>query len=242
MKEIIFILLLILANTSTYIDTSYDIWNRAKGKINEKNYFIYDDNNYLNQDVNPEKMKSLSSKQASLYNKHNKLLNYIIIIKYLNTYYESYETCTTNLVDYISRDYNLDKDNCILALIMMDNGRVEIYSGKDKYSKSDRETMVSHIKNYLSNQQFYDALNKLLDDFDTYYQKGTPSWVIPVVVVSCIVGVVVIGVLCSVCCPKSKGNGTMYNTDSGYYDSGYSGGDYGGGDCGGGGDCAGGDF
>ena len=118
------------------IYTSDDIWNRMKDytrsrlMFNKKYRFIYDENNYINLDINGDKMKKLYSKQDEIYKDYDKLLNYIFIVKSITTNYESGEDAATHLANKIESDYGLNTENCILVLILVEQRKIYIFSGK----------------------------------------------------------------------------------------------------------------
>ena len=118
------------------IYTSDDIWNRMKDytrfrlMVNKKYRFIYDENNYINLDINGDKMKKLYSKQDEIYKDYDKLLNYIFIVKSITTNYESGEDAATHLANKIESDYGLNTENCILVLILVEQRKIYIFSGK----------------------------------------------------------------------------------------------------------------
>jgi hypothetical protein len=83
---LIFISFIIFCNTKP----SDEIWlkveqyiNESKMILNDKNYFIFDEENYTNLDINGSEMQILYEKQKDFYLNYT-TLNYIFVIKNLN--------------------------------------------------------------------------------------------------------------------------------------------------------------
>ena len=143
MKGILLISLIIIMCFiySNNIYTSTEIWRSMKNytdtglMVNNEYHFIYDENNYINLDINGDKMKKLYSKQDEIYKDYDKLLNYIFIVKSITTNYESGEDAATHLANYIESDYGLNTENCILVLILVEQREIYIFSGKYQIEK-----------------------------------------------------------------------------------------------------------
>ena len=96
---LIFISFIIFCNTKP----SDEIWakveqyiNESKMILNDKNYFIFDEENYTNLDINGSEMQILYEKQKDFYLNYS-TSNYIFVIKNLNEKIESIEDATYNL-------------------------------------------------------------------------------------------------------------------------------------------------
>ena len=203
---------------SNNIYTSTEIWRSMKNytdtglMVNNEYHFIYDENNYINLDINGDKMKKLYSKQDEIYKNHDKLLNYIFIVNTITTFYESAEEVTKHLANYIESEYGLNADNCILVLILVYKREIYIFSGNNKFSVSDRKTMINNAGEYLKSGQYYEAVKRLIDDFDEYYAKSSLIWLW---VVLTVVGLFFVGgfILGLIFCCSSKTNKIFINRD-----------------------------
>ena len=238
MKAIIFVSFIISLIHSKSLSPSKQIWNNVANYISTglmiKNeyHFIYQEKNYTKLDINGDKMKDLYSRQDELYKKHDKLLNYIFIIKSLDTNLESPSEVILNLAKYIKLDYELDTTNSILVLIIIKNKTIEIYSGNDRFLKTDMENMKSNIAKYLENFLYYDAINNLINDIDYYYRKrdnnikifdsssgGPPSNGI-YIAIGIICFVVIIIIISKICCRSNRG-GYVRGINNNYNNYGY---------------------
>ena len=175
MKTILFILTLIYLIHSESILPSEEIWQNVRESIENgsmiwnKYHFIYDENNFTKLDINGEKMNNLYKKQEEIYLKNNNLQNYIFIVKTLNDNIDLIESIILDLGKLIKRDYEINNNNSVIALVVIDDRKIAISTENDKISENEKISIINNIKIYMQNEQYYDAWNKLIDDFDYYY-------------------------------------------------------------------------
>ena len=120
---------------------SDEIWNKVKQYINEskmilneKTYFIFDEENYTKLDINGSKMQTLYEKQKKFYTKHN-TSNYIFVIKNLNEKKESIEDATYNICRYLYNEFNIYMEKSVVALFSIETRRVRIRTGEKTKKK-----------------------------------------------------------------------------------------------------------
>jgi len=121
---------------SKSIFPSEKIWLSVKSNSDQglmvynKNYFIYDENNYTKLDINGEKMNALNQKQYEIYNKNSYLSNYIFIIESLNESEQSLEDVADKLSENIKLELDYyNKHNYILAVFVIKSRKVKFYAG-----------------------------------------------------------------------------------------------------------------
>ncbi len=135
------------------------------------------------------------------------------------------------MANYIESDYGLNTENCILVLILVSGRKIYIFSGNNRFSVSDRKTMIDNAGKYLNSGQYYEAVKQLINDFDEYYSKDL-TWVWAIVIV---VGIILVGSIISglIFCFSSNRDKIFFGKDNYAIDGGIGGG-YGGGAVGGG--------
>ena len=236
MKAILYILIILflISNVISKTDNlpSDLIWNKVtdyiyneKMNISNEHHFIFDESNYTQLDINNSKMIELYQKQENVYQK-NKISNYIFIADNINEKEEKIEKAADNLYGYIEVNFGIDISNSVIALFSIESRRIRIKIGKETQkhiTDGYAQEMIDHLSDFLKKKEYYNALIKLIDDIDEYYNKRTQLWVILVGILTPIVLTIIIGVICSRCDGDSDGS----------YDSGFTGGDCGGGGGGG---------
>ena len=128
-----FISIIIFCNTLP----SEEIWKKVEQYIeqkkmilNSKNYFIFDEDNYTQLDINGTKMQILYEKQKEFYLNYS-TSNYIFVMKNLNEKTESLKDATYNLCRYLYNYYNIDMQNSVVALFSIETRRVRIRTGEN---------------------------------------------------------------------------------------------------------------
>ena len=159
---------------------SKEIWEKIvdfidSGKMrtpNNKNFFLFDEKNYTQLDINSKKMKYLYDLQYRLYKKYN-LSNYILVVDSLNEKIESIEDCAINIGDYLIEKYKVNLDSAILALFSIKTRRVTIRTGKDaeyKLSNYELSKIIKHLGKKMRAKLYYKAWIELLNEIDFYYK------------------------------------------------------------------------
>ena len=174
--------ILILFYFINYITTfpSEEIWNKVKdyikdGKmlIQNKTYFIYDENNYTKLELNDTKMQNLYKRQEKLFKK-NGIANYIFVVDFLDEKEELIEKAADNLYNYISNYFNVNMSNSVIALFSMKSRRIRIKLGiltQKNISDSNAKSIIKDLGSYLRNEDYYNAWIKLIDDIDRYFNE-----------------------------------------------------------------------
>ena len=250
---IIFISIEIFLVYSTTVLPSEEIWigvksNKAQGlMVYHKNYFIYDERNFTKLDIHGEKMKALNQKQYETYNRNSYLSNYIFIIESIDESEQSLENVANKLSENIKLELDYpNKHNYILAVFAIQNQKVQFYAGTTaikKITKSDHDKILSGIKNYLRNGEYYKAWTKVIEDYDYYYnnkyyyngntnsntnyKNKTSKEVNPITIIIVILGIAALVIIIVICnkkglCNSSSSSGYNHYTKS-YDRYGYNG-------------------
>ena len=160
---------------SKTIYPSDEIWQNVKIYARQglmlynKNYFIYDEKNYTQLDIHGEKMLELNKKQYEAYINNN-LSNYIFIVECVDE--DKIKDIADELSLKIKREINYDH-NYILALFSMKNHKVQFYAGQKAHkiiTSENHKQILNDIRIYMRNKQYYNAWNKIIDDYN-YYNK-----------------------------------------------------------------------
>ena len=96
------------------------IWEEASNAIKnelmivpeDKTRFIFDQKNYLKEEINSTKMEMLYEKQDNVYNKTG-IQNYIFFVDNIDENEEDLETCAKTIGNYISYDFNIPVEKSI---------------------------------------------------------------------------------------------------------------------------------
>jgi hypothetical protein len=153
---------------------SEDIWNqfvnrKSNNTLINKNYFIFQENDYCKRDIYSEDMKKLYEKQKSFFTKWE-ASNYIFAVDNFDENLESIENGAKHLSNYISNKYKVDMKNLILALFSIKTRRIRIYIGETKHNKltdSDAQDIISSLGNLLRQNNYYEAFLKYYDNIDS---------------------------------------------------------------------------
>lgn len=160
---------------SKTIYPSDEIWQKLKIyarkglMLYNKNYFIYDEKNYTKLDIHGEKMTALNKKQYETFIKNDNLSNYIFIVE--NVDENKLKDTADELSLKIKREIDYDH-NYILALFSISNHRVQFYSGEAAHKiieTENQEQILSHIKKYMRNEDYYNAWSTIIEDYNHYY-------------------------------------------------------------------------
>ena len=219
-KLIIFLLYLFLKLVLNL--PSDTIWGKLVNSIERgdiiipynKSHFVFDEYNYLKLDLNDTKMQELYKKQEDNYVK-NGISNYIFIVNSINENLESLEKVAKNLNKYISRAYpTIDIKKALTVLFSMKTRRIRIQPGENiekKFSSKKSTEMINNLQSYMRNELYYQALIKLVEDIDYYYNKKTS--ILAIFGVLLIIGAFFGGTF--FCVNKLKSNGSKASTYKG---------------------------
>ena len=179
---IVFFILFSFSKTSELLD-SESIWKKVHEYIDNEtidfnyHYFIFDLKDYANLSKDNTKKNAFVQKQRHLYLSYN-IPNYLFIVDDFDIDKESIETISSNLVSYISRDYDIDTSKSIVIFIAIDRRKTRIQMGtklNDRISDSDGGMIINDMAQYMRNEQYYDAFCKALDEIDYYYNLSPSS-------------------------------------------------------------------
>lgn len=236
-SKLIVVFLFSFINSSSFY-SSNEIWNKALGYIKEgtmllqnKGYFIFDESNYTKLNLNDTKMQFLYKRLERLFIEYG-IANYIFILDSLSESTQLIKFTGDDLRFHISKDFKIDISNSVITIFSMNTRRIGISLGfetKQKITDSNAESIIDDLGPYLRSKDYYNALIKLIDDINFYYNFKIFHTII--IISLCIsFG----GVFCyfKYLHDDCNSSGSFY---SGGYDSGFSGGgDFGGGGCDGG--------
>ena len=178
-KLIILFLLSFVESSTDY--PSKEIWDKTLTAIkNEemalpesKGYFIFDEKNYLKEEINSTKMLALYAKQEDLY-VNNGILNYFFLVENIDEELEGLEKCATNIINYINKEFVFTLKKSIIVLFSMNSKRLRIQPGTElssKFSQNVCSQMINNLGTYMRSSDYYNALIRLIKDADYYYNK-----------------------------------------------------------------------
>ena len=182
---------------------SEDIWNqfvnrKSNNTLINKNYFIFQENDYCKRDIYSEDMKKLYEKQKSFFTKWE-ASNYIFAVDNFDENLESIENGAKHLSNYISNKYKVNKNNIVLALFSIKTRRIRIYIGEttqNKLANSDAQDIISSLGNLLRQNNYYEAFLKYYDDMDS--KMGISDIMIGIIIVSGFVFLIVLCIICTI--------------------------------------------
>lgn len=186
-----------------------------------KAHFIYDQGNYIKEGSG--NMEYLYQKQETLYVNFN-IYNYIFLVDYIDENLEGLESCAKKINNQLSRKLNSDSSKSLIILFSMSSKRIRIQPGNSldsKYSTSVSNQMINNLGTYMRSSDYYGAMEKLIEDIEYYYNKGSSSSDISTVgtifiIIGIIIGCVVICYLYKKCgCDQVSSSSSLF--DSSYH-------------------------
>ena len=149
-----------LSDSSTIFNKTIQYINEGKVKVpKDMNYFIFDESDVTALNANANIMIELFQKQKEIYDKHS-IPNYISVVDSQDESTEGLTETTHNLAEYLRSRYNIKKEDTIILLVSISPGKIKIRTGdilKIRVSDSKCDTMISNIKIYLKNKNYYEA-------------------------------------------------------------------------------------
>ena len=162
-----------LSDSSTIFNKTIQYINEGKMKVpKDMNYFIFDESDVTALNANANIMIELFQKQKEIYDKHS-IPNYIFVVDSQDESTEGLTETTHNLAEYLRSRYNIKKEDTIILLVSISPGKIKIRTGdilKIRVTDSKCDTMISNIKLYLQNKNYYEAWNQFFSDIN-YYTK-----------------------------------------------------------------------
>ena len=142
-------------------------------------YFIYDDQNYLNEQIDSKRMRVLYEKQENLYVQYG-ISNYIILVDNIDENLEDLETCAKETINSFSKKYMINFNKAINVLFTINSTKIGIHPGyiSSIFSQSTCTQMINNLESYMRSLEYINALNKLIEDIEYFYNKNKPSTVI----------------------------------------------------------------
>ena len=182
--ELIILFLISFVESSTY-SPSKEIWNKTLSAIKNgeialpesKGYFIFDEKNYLKEEINSTKMLDLYEKQEQLY-VNDGILNYFFLVENIDEDSEDLETCADNIIKYINKEFLFTLKKSIIVLFSITSKRLRIQPGTElssKFSENVCDQMIKNLGSYMRSTDYYNALVQVIKDADSYYNKRTPD-------------------------------------------------------------------
>jgi len=174
-----------------YTSQSDEIWikvkqyiNESKMILNDKNYFIFDEENYTNLDLKGSEMQSLYEKQKEFYSNYS-TANYIFVIKNLNEKQESIEDATYNLCRYLYNEYGVSMEKSVVALFSIETKRVRIRTGektKEEITDGECEEIINDLGPLLREKKYFEVWITLIEKFDYFINESSSMSVIGYIV------------------------------------------------------------
>ena len=191
------------------------IWEEASNAIKnkqmivpeDKTRFIFDQKNYLKEEINSTKMEMLYEKQDNVYNKTG-IQNYIFFVDNIDENEEDLETCAKKISNFISYDFNISVEKSIIVLFSMESRRIRIQPGTElsnNFSETVSTEMINHLGDYMRSEDYYGAIEKLLEDIIYYNNESQTDYLSNIIGI--IFMVIIFGSCCLyICCCPSSGD------------------------------------
>lgn len=197
-----------------------DYQNQGKAKIESTDYFIFDESNYLSDDINSSKMISFYTLQYNYFYNYG-IKNYFFVIDTLD--YESLETFTDNLYTYISKEITYSLSNSVIIVIAILDKKIRIKTGTQsnaKYADEYIDTIINNIGPYMRSSNYYGGCVNIIQDLEKYYgkeyQSGSSGTSISTIFIAIFVIIGIIAFCCLICYCNSKGycetSGSSYHS------------------------------
>ena len=115
---------------------SNDIWSKLLDSIKNKTiiipengtHFIYDEKNYLKEDINSAKMQILYKMQNDIFNVRN-VPNYIFFVENIDESKQDLAKVAENLLYSVSNKFKVNSTKTIVGLFSMTSHRIRIQPG-----------------------------------------------------------------------------------------------------------------
>ena len=147
---------------------SDDIWKQIKhvqssksdiNKIDNVNYFFFQEKNYCKRDIYSKDMKKLYDKQKEFFYKWN-ISNYIFVVDKFDENLESLEDGAFHLSQYLYNEFKVKMQYSILTIFSIQTRRVTIRTGeitKNNITDRDAADTISHLGKLLRKKKYYEA-------------------------------------------------------------------------------------
>ena len=157
--------------------TLYSIKNGETMISSNKTHFIYDEKNYIKDGNDSSRMKFLYQMQEDIFFNNN-IKNYIFLVDNIYDTYEALNTFTNKIYNFIYKEFGFTLQNSIIAIFCIKSNLVKLKLGNDLqiyFIENIYNKMIENIKIYTKNSNYFNALIKLIEDIDYYYNKIFPS-------------------------------------------------------------------
>ena len=158
---------------------SDDIWkqvNQTMGsksdynKINNTNYFFFQEKDYCKRDIDSEDMKKLYDKQKAFFS-NRKTANYIFVVDKFDENLESLEDGAFHLSQFLYNEFEVKMENSVLAIFSIETRRITIRTGeitKSNIEDTEASSIISSLGDLLRQNNYYEAFLKYYDQLDKY--------------------------------------------------------------------------
>ena len=158
---------------------SDDIWkqvNQTMGsksdynKINNTNYFIFQEKDYCKRDIDSEDMQKLYDKQKAFFS-NRETSNYIFVVDNFDESLESLKDGAFHLSQFLYNEFKVKMENSVLAIFSIQTRRITIRTGeitKNKIKDAEASKIISSLGDLLRQNNYYEALLKYYDQLDKY--------------------------------------------------------------------------
>ena len=135
----------------------------------DKNYFLYDENNYIKDENDSTRMQTVYKDQSNLY-LYDGIQSYIFLVENIDENEEDLETCTQKLENYISNYFHIALYKSIIALFSINSKKIHIHLGLLLDIKNNTLNLIIEIlQQYINNGEYYNATIQLIDALYYYY-------------------------------------------------------------------------
>ena len=134
-----------------------------------KRHFIYDEQNYLQEEINSTKMETLYKKQENVYIK-NGIPNYIFLVNYIDENGEDLETCIKNIINNINNDFPISNNKSIFALFSIDS-----HNSSLRILKENNFSVRIQPENSIENIFSESVCNKMINNLEPFIKSSNYS-------------------------------------------------------------------
>ena len=129
-----------------------------------------------------KKANYIYEEQENIYS-WNEIPTYIILVDKIDEEEEDLETCAKEIINYISEEFNITLNRSIITLFSLTTNRIRIQPLNiinNIFSSDICNQIINNLENYMVNLDYYNAIIKLIEDIDYYYNfddnKNKPSY------------------------------------------------------------------
>ena len=185
---------------------SDDIWNKVKkiigsktdyNKINNVNYFLFQEKDYCQRNIDSEDMTKLFDKQKKFFI-NRKTSNYIFVVDKFDENLESLKDGAFHLSQYLYNELKVKMENSVLAIFSIQTRRIIIRTGeitKNNITDSRASSIISSLGDLLRQNNYYEAFLKYYDELDFYIEFYISPYYIILIPLFFFMGLIIISLI-----------------------------------------------